>query len=64
MSSHRGYPTEEMQKENDSLVEGYLAQDDLSMEEYIEKHASQGFKNYLATSKDEYERERAMYCGV
>lgn len=55
MSTRRGYPTPELQAENDRLAEMYLNQNKLSLEQVIEKYASDSFKEYLNRPIDDEE---------
>lgn len=44
---------EYIQKENDKLVEMYSKSDIVDIDEYIEKNASQEFKDYIKSLKEE-----------
>jgi Acetyl-CoA carboxylase beta subunit len=60
MSTRRDYPTKELQDEGEHLAAGYIAQDELDIDEYLDRYASQSFKDYQAWFDEESEREKAL----
>ena len=51
------YPNEKIEEENSRLMELFLdSDDDLSLEEFIERNASAEFKRYLKESEERKKR--------
>ena len=54
------FPNKELENENDVLVEKYLSsQEEISLQDFVDKHASEKYKKYLAAAT---ERKRRLYA--